>query len=888
MANLFLFDGTGLVYRAFYAIDQSLKTSTGKHTNAVYGIAKMLIKFFKEHININKDACAFVLDSKGGSQKRKELLIEYKANRPETPKLIIEQLPYIEEFVESFGLRVLKLMGYEADDIIATLAKKFYDDFEQINIITGDKDLLQLVDDKIFVWRIERGITDLVLYDKSKVYEKYGIYPYQFADYLSLVGDQIDNIPGVKGIGKKTATSLLKKYGSLDNVIKNKKLLTNKLQKLLENSKENLTLSRELVELIYDVPLNLKAEDLIYKGYNQKKLLQVLKNFEFSSIIKELNLQEEFEKEYIVVDNLKKLEKLQDEIKKMKVFSIDTETTSLEPYSAKLVGISVATKEGKAYYIPVSHVNGKNFEKKYVLKFLKEILESGEFNIVGQNLKFDYKIFKLFGIDPHPPYFDTMVAAYLLNPDERKYNLEELSLKFLGYKMISFDELVDGSVPLFGNDFSFVPIEKAAEYSCEDADITFRLFHILSKHISEVKDLFYNIEMPLINVLAQMELNGVYFDLDYLKILSEKYEQRMRRLEEKIYEISGERFNINSSKQVAEVLFNKLKLPSIKKTSTGRDSTNAEVLEELAKEYEIAQLLLEHRKYQKLKSTYIDSIPNSVNDITKRVHSSFHQTGTATGRLSSSEPNLQNLPTRTEEGREIRKAVKPQFEDWYIVGADYSQIELRILAHMSGDEKLLEAFKNNYDIHTITAANIFNISELMVTEDMRRIGKMVNFAIIYGISPYGLSKRIGLNVNETKKIIDSYFKYYNGVFDFIKQTVEFAKKNGFVKTLFGRKRYIPQLRSKNVRQEGERIAINTPIQGTAADIIKIAMINIHNELLRRKLKTKMILQVHDELVFEVPKEELEIVKEIIVDKMENSVKLKVPLKVDLYEGKEWE
>ncbi|ABR31749.1 DNA polymerase [Thermosipho melanesiensis] len=890
MRELFLFDGTGLVYRAFYAIDQFLKTSTGMHTNALYGIAKMLIKFLKEHVNMEKDACAFILDSKGGSKKRKEILKDYKSNRPETPDLILEQLPYIEEFVDAFGVKVLKLLGYEADDIIATIAKRFCNAFEKVNIITGDKDLLQLVDEKVYVWRIERGITELVLYDRKKVFEKYGVFPEQFGDYLSLVGDQIDNIPGVKGIGKKTAVSLLKKYGTIDEVLKNKKLLTEKLQKLLENATESLEKSRQLVQLIYDVPLDVNIEDLIYKGYDSKKLLVVLKKYEFSSIIKELGLKEEFEKKYTIVNSEKELSKLRKRIDEVKTFSIDTETTSLDPFSAKLVGVSISTNEGEAYYIPISHVSENNLTKEIVLKFLKEILECERYNIVGQNLKFDYKVFMVNGIEPQIPHFDTMVAAYLINPEERRYNLEELALKYLGYKMISFEELVDNNMPLFGNDFSFISIEKAAEYSCEDVDITFRLYSYLSKYIGEMKELFYNIEMPLINVLAQMELNGVYFDVDYLKELSKRYEEEMKKLEEKIFEISGEQFNINSSKQVAEILFEKLKLPIVKKTATGRNSTNAEVLEELAKDYEIARLILEYRKFQKLKSTYVDSIPSSVNITTNRVHSSFHQTGTSTGRLSSSAPNLQNLPTRSEEGKEIRHAVKPQFENWYIVGADYSQIELRVLAHMSEDEKLLDAFENDYDIHTITASKIFNVSELMVTEDMRRIGKMINFAIIYGISPYGLSRRIGLNVNETKKIIDNYFKYYQGVFEFIKKTIDFAKKNGFVKTLFGRKRFIPQLKlkNKNLIQEGERIAINTPVQGTAADIIKIAMVKVHNELKRNSLKTKLILQVHDELVFEVPFDELQIVKEIIKDKMENAVKLKVPLKVDLYEGREWE
>ncbi|MCD6105653.1 MAG: DNA polymerase I [Thermosipho sp. (in: Bacteria)] len=893
MAKMFLFDGTGLVYRAYFALDQSLKTSTGYHTNAVYGVTKMIIKFLKEHIQTEKDACAFVLDSKGGSTFRKQVLETYKANRPETPEILLEQIPYIVEVIEALGMKVLKIPGYEADDIIATSVQKFSNKFGEIDIVTGDKDLLQLVKNNVFVWRVEKGISNIVLYTREKVIEKYGIYPEQFVDYLALVGDPIDNIPGVRGIGKKTAVSLLKKYGNVENILKNINKLTPKVKNAIENYKEDLEKSLELAKLLYDAPIEFKFDEFVYRGYNPNKLLEVLKKYEFSSIIRELNLYStELSSTYIVVDNNDKLSSLKKEIDEIRSFSIDTETTSLDPFDSKLVGISIATAEGKAYYIPISHQNGKNIEKSEIIDFLKDLLESNKYNIIGQNLKYDYKIFKMNNIDPQVPHFDTMIAAYLLNPDEKRFNLDELALKYLGYKMTSFDEVVDTSTPLFANDFSFVPIDKAAKYSCEDADVTYRLFRKLSRKIYEknLDKLFHEIELPLINVLAQMELNGVYFDKEYLEKLSKDYGKKMDELQEKIFEIAGEKFNLNSSKQVAYILFEKLNIPTVKKTSKGSFSTDAEVLEILSQEYEIARLILEYRKLQKLKSTYLDSLPMEINPKTGRIHSSFHQTGTSTGRLSSSEPNLQNLPTRSDEGKEIRKAIKPQDNNWWIVGADYSQIELRILAHVSEDKNLIEAFKNNLDIHTITAANIFGISEKFVTEEMRRVGKMVNFAIIYGVSPYGLAKRIGLNVSETKKIIDNYFKFYSDVFEYIKKTKEFARKNGYVETLFGRKREIPQLKSSNAnkRSEGERIAINTPIQGTAADIIKIAMIRIHNKIKERKLKSKMILQVHDELVFEVPEEELETMKKIIKNEMENAGKLKVPLFVELYQGKEWE
>ncbi|MDK2886367.1 MAG: polymerase [Thermosipho sp. (in: thermotogales)] len=890
---MFLFDGTGLVYRAYFALDQSLKTSTGFHTNAVYGVTKMIIKFLKEHIKTGRDACAFVLDSKGGSTFRKQVLETYKANRPETPELLLEQIPYVIEVIEGLGMKVLKIPGYEADDIIATVAKKFSKEFDEIDIVTGDKDLLQLVNDNVFVWRVERGITDIVLYTREKVFEKYGIYPEQFVDYLALVGDPIDNIPGVRGIGKRTAVSLLKKYGSIENILKNINKLTPKVRNALENYKNDLEKSIELAKLLYDAPIEFKKNEFIYQGYNPNKLIETLKKFEFASIIKELNLYTtELHSKYTIIDSDEKLIKLKKEIDEIRTFSIDTETTSLDPFDSELVGISLATAEGKAYYIPISHKTGKNIPKDKVIEFLKNLLESNDYNIVGQNLKYDYKIFKMHNIEPNVPHFDTMIAAYLLNPEERRFNLDELALKYLGYKMTSFEEVVETPTPLFASDFSYVPVEKAAKYSCEDADVTYRLFRNLSRKIYEknLEKLLHEIELPLINVLAQMEINGVYFDKEYLENLSKEYGLKMNKLQEQIFELAGEKFNLNSSKQVAYILFEKLNLPTVKKTNKGSFSTDAEVLEILSNDFEIAKLILEYRKLQKLKSTYLDSLPKEINPKTGRIHTSFHQTGTATGRLSSSEPNLQNLPTRSEEGKEIRKAIKPQENGWWIVGADYSQIELRILAHVSEDKNLIEAFKNNLDIHTITAANIFGISESLVTENMRRIGKMVNFAIIYGVSPYGLSKRIGLSVSETKKIIDNYFKFYSGVFDYINKTKEFAKKHGYVETLFGRKREIPHLKSSNanIRGEGERIAINTPIQGTAADIIKIAMIKIHNKLKKEKLKSKMILQVHDELVFEVPENELETMKKIIKNEMENAAKLKVPLTVELYQGKEWE
>ncbi len=891
MARAFLFDGTGLLYRAFYAIDQSLSTTTGIPTGALYGLARMLLKFMKEHIKVGEDYCAFVVDVKGGSTYRKELYERYKAHRPETPEPLLRQISLVGELVESFGIKLVRVPGYEADDVIATLAKRFEKEkdllgISEINVVTSDKDLLQLVNENISVWRIEKGVTDIRKYTVRDVYERYGVYPYQIVDYLALVGDASDNIPGVPGIGEKTAVKILQDFGSVENALKNQNKLPDKIRERLLSYSEDYELSRKLVELNCEIELPINLKELRYQGYDSAKLLEVLKKFEFASIIKELQLSTSLEKavEYNIISKESELKGLLDEILKAKKVALDLETSSLDPFTGKIVGISIAIDEGKAYYIPVAHLDGPNIPLDRVREFLKEVVGMRRFG--GHNLKFDIKFLKKAGIEPEYPDFDTMIEAYLLNPNEKRFNLDEMALKFLGYKMMSYDEVMQGALPLFAGDFSYVPIERAAKYSCEDADISLRIHNKLYPLIysNEMVELYEKIELPLVSVLAQMELNGVFFDTKYLSSLSLEMEKKLSSLSQRIFEIAGEPFNLNSPKQVAYILFEKLKLPAMKSTNTGAYSTDVEVLENLAPDFEIARLLLEYRKIQKLKSTYVDAIPTMVNKHTGRVHASFNQTGTATGRLSSSDPNLQNLPGRTDEGKEIRMAVKPQKENWWILGADYSQIELRVLAHMSEDEELIRAFSENRDIHLETAKRIFGVSDEFVNESMRRVGKMVNFAIVYGVSPYGLSRRIGLDIKETRRIIDAYFNTYKGVQSYITTIKEFAKKNGYVKTMFGRRREVPQINAKdpNIRAEGERIAINTPIQGTAADIMKIAMIKIHERMKKENLKSMMILQVHDELVFEVPDDELELMKEIVKSEMENAVKLRVPLLVDIY------
>lgn len=893
MAKLFLFDGTALAYRAYYALDRSLATSSGIPTNATYGVTRMMIKFVKEHVRKGKDYAAVAFDKKAATFRHK-LLETYKAQRPKTPDLLVQQLPYIKQLIEALGLKVIEQEGYEADDIIATLAKRGEQVFEEVYVITGDKDMLQIVNDKIKVWRIVKGITDLELYDRAKVKERYGVYPEQIPDYLALVGDDIDNIPGVAGVGEKTAVQILEKYQNIEEIYNNINSLPLKVRKILIDQREIAMLSKKLSRLVTDVPISVDWEELRYNGEDRDKLLKLLKELEFASIMRELQIYESQQAtDYKIVRSEKDFEELVKLLRESPSFALDLETSSLDPFECQIVGVSISFNPGSAYYVPLHHKNTNNLDEERVLTELKKILEDRSSRVVGQNLKFDYKVLKVKGIDPVDPHFDTMIAAYLLEPNEKRFNLEDLALKFLGYKMTSYEELVSAySSPLFGFNFGDVPVEKAASYSCEDADVAYKLYKILSVklHEQELENVFYKLEMPLINVLADMELNGVYVDIEYLKELSRIYGEKLDELAQKIYEIAGEPFNINSPKQVSRILFEKLKIkPKSKTAKTGDYSTRIEVLEELADEHEIVPLILEYRKYQKLKSTYVDSLPKMVNPKTGRIHTTFHQTGTATGRLSSSDPNLQNLPTKTEEGKEIRKAIVPQNKDWWIVSADYSQIELRILAHFSGDENLLKAFEEGRDVHALTASKIYGVKLEEVTPEMRRVGKMVNFSIIYGVTPYGLSVRLRIPVKEAERMIVSYFVLYPKVREYIQRVVNEAKEKGYVRTLFGRKRDIPQLmaRDRNIQAEGERIAINTPIQGTAADIMKLAMIEIHREMKKRGMRSKMIVQVHDELVFEVPDEEKEALVELVKDKMANVVKLSVPLEVDVTVGKSW-
>ena len=880
--NLYVFDGTALVYRAFYALP-SMITLDGKPTNAVFGLAKMMAKFMKEHLK-EGDAVVFTLDTKEKTF-RHTLFENYKANRNPTPKEMIEQIPYVERFVRGLGIPILKRIGFEADDVIATVIKKHSLEFENVYVITGDKDLLQLVGGNVKVLRLASlGVSDLKEYDENVVVEKYGIKPSQIGDYLSLVGDVADNIPGVRGIGEKGALKLLKIYGDLKNIYDHLEDLQKRYAKLLDAGRESASLSKKLVQLSYDVPMSFKPEP--YKGLNKSELLELFDELEFSSLKKEFNLYDDVKSRSPKYKTIQSVEELEETLKIMEQtgkIAFDTETTSLNPIDAKLVGVSFSDGD-KSYYVPTGHVGGNNLSLEKVVSEIKNILENKSMKIIGQNIKYDLSVMKKYGLS-FVPYFDTMISAYLLNPNERKFSLDRLAMKYLGYKTITYEEVIGK-----GKNFSSVPVEKATRYSAEDSDVTYRLYKVLNKKMYEydLMNVFYKIEMPLVEVLSTMELNGVYVDIPYLKEISDRYSQKISKIESQIYDLAGGMpFNLNSPKQVSEVLFNRLGLKPGRRTKTHGFSTSASVLEEMKSNHPIIPLLLEYRKYFKLKSTYLDAFPKMVNPGTSRVHTSFNQTGTSTGRLSSSDPNLQNIPARNEEGREIRKAIRAQREGWVVMSADYSQIELRVLAHASEDQALIKAFEEGIDIHTATASKVYGVDKSAVTNEMRRVGKMVNFAVTYGVSSYGLAKRLGIDGSEAEKLITNYFKNYPKVREYLESTVESAKEKGYVKTIFGRRRDVPSIKSKNynIAEEGKRMAINAPIQGSAADMIKLAMINIHNHLSR--YKAMMILQVHDELVFELPVNELDEVRKIVKDSMENVVKLKVPLVVDVEVGATW-
>jgi len=896
--TLFLIDGHALAYRAYFALIRNpLLNSKGDNTSAAFGFTRMLLLLIKKY---NPTHVAVVFDSEEETQRHRDFP-DYKANREEMPDDMQKQLPWILEITEALGIKVLVEPGLEADDIIATLARKAETQGYNVKIVTGDKDFFQLLSKQVHIIRPSKGtsLEDEIGPDYPD--RRFGIKSSQVVDLLALMGDSSDNIPGVRGIGEKTAVKLLSEFHSLKEIYDNLDRVTpESLRKKLIEGKDDAFLSYDLVQL-KDVPVPIELDELKREDVDENSLVDIFVKLDFHQFLKELSLagmQETRNTEYILVDE-EHLEELKDYLEKFDEFVLDVETTSLDPMSAELVGVSFCAEEGKAFYVAIS--SGTNDGRDLftsssdragigIDKFrevIGPVLKNGSKKKIGHNIKYDLIVLASHGIYVEGVFFDTMIASYCLDPERFSHSLDNLAIEFLHHRMISYKDLFKKGDRK--RDIREVPIEVLKDYSCEDADFTMRLKGIFARELEKagLKKLFFEIEMPLCLVLKKMEMNGVGIDVERLRRLSEEVSGRLDGLTEDIYRIAGERFNINSNKQLQEILFNKLKLPSGRKTKTGY-STDSEVLGELAGEHEIARLILDYRQLAKFKSTYIDALPELINPKTGRIHTSFNQTVTSTGRLSSSEPNLQNIPIRAELGREIRRAFIPSPGN-ILVDADYSQIELRIMAHLSKDPELIRAFQEGVDVHTRTASRIYGIPEDRVDDEKRSMAKTINFGVIYGMGARGLARQLGISVEEASEFINEYFKRYPGVREFIERAKKEAREKGYAETILGRRRYLPDIDSgdNRLKSMSERIAINMPVQGSAADMIKIAMIKIDRELEEFSLNSRMIIQVHDELVFDVPLEERDKLVDIVRRLMESAVELDVPIKAEIGTGENW-
>jgi len=889
--KIFLIDGSALAYRSFFAfIRNPLITSKGENTSATFGFATTLIKIIEEE---KPDYLAVIFDSPKPTFRHR-IFPEYKATRQKMPDEMRDQLPRIRELLDALRVPTIEIPGYEADDIIGTMAVKGAGKGATSYIVTGDKDFMQLVGERILIYNLRAGGKGLEILDERDVIKKFGVPPSRVIDILALMGDKSDNIPGVPGVGEKTALELIKRFGSLEGVYANlDKIEREKLRRVLAENKKQAFLSRELVTIKKDLPLELELTKLKRKEPDRNRVISLFLELEFSSLIDTVVTDATKDKHsYHTIKRKEELERLIEKVREAGALVVDTETTALSPMSAELIGISFAIKEREAYYLPLLELS--DFTLDEALRMVKPILEDPKIRKIGQNIKYDLIVFKNYGIELSGIEFDTMVASYLLNPSRRQHNLDSIALEYLNYKKIPTKSLIGKGKKQIS--MSEVPLTEVAEYACEDADITLRLRNYLEPRLKTLSlwNLFTEIEMPLVRVLAIMEMNGVSLDVPKLAELSQKLAKELYELELKIYELSGEKFNINSPQQLSHILFEKLKIhkelgirKGMKKTKTGY-STDSSVLNNLSA-HPLVKLILNYRELSKLKSTYIDALPKMINPKTGRIHTSYNQTVTATGRLSSSEPNLQNIPIRSEIGKEIRKAFIPRDKGWLLLSADYSQIELRIVAHLSEDPLLIEAFRAGEDIHRKTASVIFGVPMNEVTKEMRSRAKAINFGIIYGMGPQRLAAETGLSLEEAKRFIETYFEKHPKVHFFIEKTIADARERGYVTTLLGRRRLIPEIRSSTpyIRASAENIAINTPIQGTAADLIKRAMVKIQEEIEKRELKTKMIIQIHDELLFEVPEGELDEAKKLIKEEMEGVMELLVPIVVDIGVGRNW-
>ena len=874
-----LVDGHGILYRTFYALPQ-LTTSSGQIVNAVYGFTMILSRLLEEE---KPEYMMIVFDTPVPTFRHQEFK-EYKAHRKKMPDELINQIPLIKEIINNYNIPIYSKEGYEADDIIGTIAKEAEKRNCNTIIVTGDKDAFQLISPHTQVMTTIKGVTEVKIYDEESIRKRYGVDPEKIVDILALKGDPSDNIPGVPGIGEKTALTLIKKFGSLKDILNNVDQISKKSwREKIKKYKDQILMSKRLATIVREVPITYDFDAAKIKSPNYKELWGIFKKLEFKNLLKKIAPQINQEKinlKYNLIDTEEKLTELTNRIKENKYFSFCLINSSDDAILSNLLGIALSLKDNEIYYLPLVPLNlmenTKCLSTELVLSQLRPFYENERIIKISHNLKFDFIVLHRYKVGLRGDNFDIMIAAYLLNPSMEKYNLRNLCWEYLKYLK---DEDKKNQVKKV----------QSIEDTCEDARNILRLKDILEEKMQEKNliSLFKEIEMPLVKILGKMEINGFKVNVDVLKEMSQKMDFRLKELRETICNLAGTEFNINSPKQLSVILFEKLKLPIIKKIKTGY-STNAEVLNTLAPQHEIVSFILEYRELDKLKNTYIDKLPLLVNNQTKRIHTSFHQTATSTGRLSSSEPNLQNIPIRTEMGREIRRAFIAE-EGFRLLSADYSQVELRILAHLSGDESLINAFKNDEDIHAHTAAEIFGLDQNIISQQMRRMAKVINFGIIYGMSSYGLAQNLGIEREEAEKYIYNYFLRYQGVKRYIEREKEEARKKGYIITLLKRRRYLEGINSedKNIREFNERIAINTPIQGSAADLIKIAMLKISESFKRESFKSKLLLQIHDELIFEVYKPELEKVKSIIKDIMEHSLELSVPLKVNLKVGDNW-
>ena len=881
--KLIIIDGSSYIFRAYYAI-QRLSTSKGFPTNAIYGFIQMLMKV----LEVEKPTKLLIAFDTGKPTFRKEMYPEYKANRAAPPDDLKVQFEPIQHAVDCFGINRLHADGFEADDVIATVARKAAKEGYQVEIITGDKDLMQLVEDKITLYDTMKEKR----YNREGVKEKMAVLPDQVVDLLALMGDSSDNIPGVTGIGEKTAADLIQKFGSLDEIYKRlEEIPQPKRRETLQKEKDTAYLSQKLATVRDDLPLSFSWADLNYKGPRLEELKKLFEKYEFQNLIKRFDFKSEEKNftpgKYICVSEESQLKEVVKELEKALILSVDTETTSLQIHSADLVGVSLSGTAGIAYYLPVGHnMMGESLagqlDLEVLRKHLKPLLENPSVAKVGQNLKYDLQILRRHGIELKGIVSDTLIASYLLDP-EQPHNLDSLAFRFLGHQNITYEE-VTGTGKNQVN-FSEVTLEKATNYAAEDADVTLRLHQKIVPQLEKLglKKLYEEVELPLLSVLADMEYSGILVDEERLKRISSELAGEIAQTETKIFALAGEPVNVNSPKQLSKILFEKLKLPVVRKTKTGY-STDESVLSELAKEHEICQWIVKFRELGKLRSTYAEGLLAQINPGTRRVHTHYNQTVTATGRLSSSDPNLQNIPIGNETAYDIRSVfiAPPGFE---FLSADYSQVELRILAAMSQDPELKKAFEAGEDIHESTARLIFSVSN--VTPEQRRIAKTINFGVTYGQTAYGLSQMLKISPGEAKQFIDTYFQRYGKVKAFYQGLIEGAKEKGYVSTFLGRRRYIPEINSANRmrREMAERAAINAPVQGTAADMIKVAMVNLSKRL--SGTKTRMILQVHDELVLEVPEKEKAQAEKMLVAEMEHALPLDISLKVDVGWGKTW-